>query len=110
MRRVNMLDGSSMCVILIFVLLRITITLRPQILWWATRLTFNSYRVLRHMSRLFAAGSDPELAKRTLRLYATVVGKAREAGEEADSDTDENWVMTLVAGARLLCKLASTLR
>lgn len=60
------------------------------------------------MSRLFSAAGDPELAKRTLRLYATVVEKAREAGEQsvADADTDENWVMTLVEGARMLCRLA----
>ncbi|OBZ73220.1 hypothetical protein A0H81_06881 [Grifola frondosa] len=90
-----------------------------QVLWWATRLTFNSYRVFRHMSRLFYASGDPELAKRTLRLYIQLVSKAREAsiaeietgrdvafGVSADVDTDHNWVQTLVQGARMLCRLA----
>lgn len=90
-----------------------------QVLWWATRLTFNSHRVFRHMTRIFYVGGDPELAKRTLRLYIQVVAKAREAGMEevdatgegdlpvgGDTDTDSNWVQTLVFGARMLCRLA----
>ncbi|KAH9944625.1 hypothetical protein B0H21DRAFT_746395 [Amylocystis lapponica] len=90
-----------------------------DVLWWATRLTFNSYRVFRHMSRMFYVGGDPELAKRTLRLYVQVVSKAREAGLDdvdgsredelpigGDTDTDHNWVQTLVFGARMLCRLA----
>lgn len=90
-----------------------------QVLWWATRLTFNSYKVFRHMTRLFYVSGDTELAKRTLRLYVQVVSKAREtrfAEEENTSgatmvhddetDTDRNWVQMLTQGARMLCRLA----
>ncbi|KZT66935.1 TPR-like protein [Daedalea quercina L-15889] len=87
-----------------------------DVLWWATRLTFNSYKVYRHMARLLYVSGDAELAKRTLRLYVQVVGKAREttlaqgdAGTvlgNVDMDTDHNWVETCVQGARMLCRLA----
>ncbi|KAI0072606.1 hypothetical protein K474DRAFT_1711463 [Panus rudis PR-1116 ss-1] len=93
-----------------------------DVLWWATRLTFNSYRVFRHMIRLLFVSGDPELAKRMLRLYVQVVSKAREAriaesddvrndasknlGTGTDVDTDRNWVCTLVQGSRMLCRLA----
>ncbi|KAF9467554.1 hypothetical protein BDZ94DRAFT_1155674 [Collybia nuda] len=81
-----------------------------DVLWWATRLTFNSYRILRHMTRLLYASGDTPLAKRTLRLYIQVVGKAWQAsGETLTDDTDENdsWVETLISGSRMLCKSAS---
>lgn len=71
------------------------------------------------MARLLYVSGDPELAKRILRLYVQVVSKAREAGltepEEpqegplgvgGDYDTDRNWVLTLVHGARILCRTA----
>ncbi|TBU45371.1 hypothetical protein BD309DRAFT_890639 [Dichomitus squalens] len=93
-----------------------------DVLWWATRLTFNSFRVFRHMSRLFYVGGDPDLAKRTLRLYIQIVSKAREAslaeqsnttadadgafGAGVDVDTDELWVQTCVLGSRMLSRLA----
>ena len=88
-----------------------------QFLWWATRLTFNSFRIYRHMFRLLSASGDPELAKRTLRLYIQVVSKVREAGSfqggtMADAegalewDTDRLWVQTLVLGAKMFCRLA----
>lgn len=88
---------------------------RSQFLWWATRLTFNSYRIYRHMFRLLAVSGDPELAKRTLRLYVQVVAKAREAGASqggtnadvegpVDTDTDRQWVQTLVLGAKMFCR------
>ncbi|KAG6372063.1 hypothetical protein JVT61DRAFT_8771 [Boletus reticuloceps] len=77
-----------------------------DVLWWATRLTFNSYRVFRHMSRLLYISGDAELAKRTLRLYVEVVSKTRAAGVDGDSDTDRHWVETLVEGARMFCRLA----
>lgn len=88
-----------------------------QFLWWATRLTFNSFRIYRHMFRLLSASGDPELAKRTLRLYIQVVSKAREAGSSQggassevegviDWDTDRLWVQTLVHGAKIFCRLA----
>ncbi|GJE95955.1 tetratricopeptide repeat protein [Phanerochaete sordida] len=76
-------------------------------LWWATRLTFNSFRIYRHMARLLAASGDPALARRTLKLYVQVVSKAREAGgADADADSDRQWVQTLVQGAGMLCRLA----
>jgi hypothetical protein len=112
----------------------------PQVLWWATRLTFNSARVYRHMARVLAAAGDAALARRFLRLYVQVVSKAREtiAAEEQqkredrrhgaeragvagiepgdphppglqvemDGDSDEEWVRTLVHGARMLCRVA----
>lgn len=65
------------------------------------------------MTRLFAVSGDPELAKRTLRLYIQVVSKTREAGgaqnsggAEAggDSDSDKQWVQALVQGSRMLCR------
>ncbi|KAJ8496760.1 hypothetical protein ONZ45_g12328 [Pleurotus djamor] len=83
------------------------------------------------MSRLFYVSGDASLAKRTLRLYIQVVGKAyqtlmsdsgksvsssRNAEEtetetetalSVDVDTDRHWVETLTRGARMLCKLAS---
>lgn len=87
-----------------------------QVLWWATRLTFNSFKVYRHMARLLYVSGDAELAKRTLRLYVQVVGKAHEtklAQNEMDTeldgidiDTDRNWVQTCVQGARMFCRLA----
>ncbi|KAF8066830.1 hypothetical protein FPV67DRAFT_1768536 [Lyophyllum atratum] len=114
-----------------------------DILWWATRLTFNSHRVLRHMTRLLHVSGDTALARRTLLLYTQIVGKAYEASradstnnssatvnssnassgdlsadmpgevnsneEDAysDTDTDQAWVETLVAGARMLCRSAA---
>ncbi|KAF6752725.1 hypothetical protein DFP72DRAFT_1133180 [Ephemerocybe angulata] len=101
-----------------------------DVLWWATRLTFNSSRVLRHMIRLLYLSGDANLAKRSLRLYVQVVSKAwiaskQGAGESVDpeendsatnaehegyledTDTDVHWVETLVFGARMLCKVAS---
>lgn len=94
-----------------------------DVLWWATRLTFNSHRIFRHMSRLFYVSGDSNLAMRTLRLYVQVVGKAWETagagvtqkrGDKSTSrvenlcgaDTDRNWVQTLVQGARMLCRVA----
>lgn len=92
-------------------------------LWWATRLTFNSHRIFRHMSRLFYVSGDLNLAMRTLRLYVQVVGKAWETANAETTqkqedkstsslenvhgaDTDRNWVQTLVQGARMLCRVA----
>ncbi|PCH34790.1 hypothetical protein WOLCODRAFT_139578 [Wolfiporia cocos MD-104 SS10] len=87
-----------------------------DVLWWATRLTFNSCKVYRHMTRLLYVSGDSALAKRTLRLYVQVVSKARETKvaaaqggsvpEDDDIDADRSWVETLVQGARMLCRLA----
>ncbi|TDL20474.1 hypothetical protein BD410DRAFT_790991 [Rickenella mellea] len=81
-----------------------------DILWFATRLTFNSQRVFRHMSRLFYSAGEHDLAKRTLRLYVQVTNKAREAGGSSDCDdnfveSDRLWVQTLFQGARMLCRI-----
>ncbi|KAG6840608.1 hypothetical protein C0991_005556 [Blastosporella zonata] len=99
-----------------------------DILWWATRLTFNSHRILRHMTRVLHIAGDTTLARRTLLLYVQVVGKAYEAsranvstpsssknssrgdlsaGEDEDSDSDKVWVETLVYGSRMLCRWAA---
>ena len=74
------------------------------------------------MSRLFYVAGDPELAKRTLRLYIQVVSKSREAsiaeedmpaseegsafGASGDVDSDLLWVQTCVLGSRMLSRLA----
>jgi hypothetical protein len=61
------------------------------------------------MTRIFYISGDPQLARRTLRLYVQVVSKAREAGGAGvgvDTDTDRHWVETLIQGARMLCRLA----
>ncbi|KAL5501019.1 hypothetical protein ACEPAH_9406 [Sanghuangporus vaninii] len=86
-----------------------------DVLWWATRLTFNSPRVLRHMFRLLHVSGDNELAKRALRLYVQIVRKARETGTMNDqgedthdtstTELDVRWVQTLVQGARMLCRI-----
>ncbi|KAI0338701.1 hypothetical protein BDW22DRAFT_1362393 [Trametopsis cervina] len=92
-----------------------------DLMWWATRLTFNSFRIYRHMARLFSACGDLDLARRTLRLYIQVVSKARQAGlsgtgkdniestgaeSDSDFDSDKQWVQTLVLGSRMLCRMA----
>lgn len=63
------------------------------------------------MTRLFYVSGDVQLARRTLRLYVQVVGKAWEAGGAGvgvDSDSNRNWVETLTQGARMLCRLAGS--
>ncbi|KXN92633.1 Putative cargo-transport protein ypp1 [Leucoagaricus sp. SymC.cos] len=78
-----------------------------EILWWATRYTFNSPRVYRHMTRLFHLAGDTPLAIRTLKLYVQTVGKAYQASKEGvneDVDSDDHWVQTLVFGIRMLCR------
>ncbi|PPQ63641.1 hypothetical protein CVT24_004415 [Panaeolus cyanescens] len=80
-----------------------------DILWWATRLTFNSSHVLRHLTKLLYLSGDYNLAQRTLKLYTQVVGKAYEASKEGvgeDKDNDDAWVDTCVFGARMLCREA----
>ncbi|KAJ7079363.1 hypothetical protein C8R43DRAFT_1177712 [Mycena crocata] len=80
------------------------------VLWWATRMTFNSFRILRHMTRLLHVSGDTPLAKRTLKLYVQIVGKAWQAsgaGISEDTDSNRHWVETLLAGSRMLCKSAS---
>ncbi|KAI0258551.1 hypothetical protein BC834DRAFT_975040 [Gloeopeniophorella convolvens] len=75
-----------------------------DVLWWATRLTFNAPRVFRHMMRIAEANGDPTLAVRALRLYVQIVGKAKLAGDTLEPDPI--WVATLVWGARMLCRLS----
>lgn len=50
-----------------------------EILWWATRMTFHSHRIFRHLFRLLHASGEHMLAKRTLKLYVQLVTKARQA-------------------------------
>lgn len=74
-------------------------------------MTFNSFRTIRHMTRLLHISGDTPLAKRTLRLYVQIVGKAwqaSDAGVGSDADTDRKWVETLVFGVRMLCKASAT--
>lgn len=47
-------------------------------MWWATRLTFHSQRVLRHLTRLLLASGSFTESKRTLFLYVQLVSKSRE--------------------------------
>lgn len=64
------------------------------------------------MTRLFYASGDISLARRTLLLYIQVVGKAWQANGEIlsdDTDVNDRWVETLVSGARMLCKTATSL-
>ncbi|KAN0125978.1 hypothetical protein V8E52_001185 [Russula decolorans] len=75
-----------------------------DILWWATRLTFNAPRVFRHMMRISEASGDTILAARALRLYVHTVGKAKLARKPTEPDA--TWVSTLVWGARMLCRVA----
>lgn len=67
--------------------------------------------MLHHLTRLLYFGGDINLAKRTLKLYTQVVGKAYQASKEGvgeDKDTDEYWVDTLVFGARMLLRIAAS--
>lgn len=81
-----------------------------DVLWWATRLTFNCPRIFRHMTRLCQIAGDTNLARRFLRLYVQIVQKQFQTSE-ADvqiegMETDEQWIQTLEQGARMLCRLA----
>ncbi|XP_006457157.1 hypothetical protein AGABI2DRAFT_123023 [Agaricus bisporus var. bisporus H97] len=79
-----------------------------EMLWWATRYTFNSPKIYRHMIRLFHLGGDTPLAIRTLKLYVQIVSKSYQASSsgahEQDIDSDVNWVETLVFGVRMICR------
>lgn len=97
-----------------------------QVLWWSTRLTFNSPPIQRHLTRLLYVSGDVGLARRTLRLYVQIVGKAwetrgapvhasggaqLETETEADTaqiDTDRAWIQTCVFGARMICRVISS--
>ncbi|KIY66738.1 hypothetical protein CYLTODRAFT_423141 [Cylindrobasidium torrendii FP15055 ss-10] len=85
-----------------------------DILWWATRLTFNSYLVLRYLVRALHDQQDYQLARRTLELYVAVVDKAWEVSQKEgvdemhpDADTDEKYVETLAFGVRMLCRMGT---
>ncbi|CUA76500.1 Cytoplasmic dynein 2 heavy chain 1 [Rhizoctonia solani] len=49
-------------------------------LWWTTRLTFHSYRVLRHLSRLLfiVPESDANVARRVFQQYVRLVRQSRQ--------------------------------
>lgn len=49
-----------------------------DILWWATRYTFHSQRIMRHLSRLLLAYGNYLEAKRTFLLYVELVVKGRQ--------------------------------
>lgn len=51
---------------------------------------------------MYASG-DPELARRTLKLYVQVVNKERET--RVGGEPDRVWIETLVQGARMLCRI-----
>lgn len=81
------------------------------------RLTFNSYTIQRHLTRLLYVSGDIPLARRTLRLYVQIVSKAHQASTasgitekelEHEADTDQSWVQTCVFGARMLCRIVSS--
>lgn len=64
------------------------------------------------MTRLLHLGGDTPLAKRTLRLYVQIVGKAYQTSKAdvgEDTDTDDFWVETLIFGATMLCKSVAAL-
>jgi hypothetical protein len=54
-----------------------------QILWWSTRLTFHSHRIMRHLSNLLLMQDELVTAQRTFKLYVQLVTKSRqtEAGD-----------------------------
>ncbi|KAF9059567.1 hypothetical protein BDP27DRAFT_1341214 [Rhodocollybia butyracea] len=108
-----------------------------DILHWSTTLTFNSYNIQKHLTRLLYVSGDTHLARRTLRLYIQIVSKAYQtwysssstsegsisepegfeiSGVEArdgrekerEADTDKSWVQTCVFGARMICKIVSS--
>ena len=67
------------------------------------------------MTRLLYLYGDTKLAKRILSLYIQVVGKAyetsghrSESDSGSDTDTDSNWVDTLIFGATMLCISSSS--
>jgi len=88
------------------------------------RYTFNSTRVLRHLSRLLAASGDIPLSKRVLTLYIKLMQHARKASDmsrhddtngttngdtmpaltEDGSDSDAVWLHSVVQGIRMLCR------
>ncbi|KAG9019248.1 hypothetical protein FRB90_004810 [Tulasnella sp. 427] len=47
-------------------------------LWWSTRLTFHSHRIMRHLSRLLLVQDSLVTAKRTFDLYVRLVNKSRQ--------------------------------
>ncbi|KAF5364728.1 hypothetical protein D9757_012498 [Collybiopsis confluens] len=84
-----------------------------DVLWWSTRLTFNSYTIQRHLTRLLYVSGDAGLARRMLRLYVQVVSKAHQAGVASglsggelklEADGDREWVYMCVFGARMICR------
>ncbi|KAF8674602.1 Tetratricopeptide repeats protein [Rhizoctonia solani] len=56
-------------------------------LWWTTRLTFHSYRVMRHLARLLFSvpESDMNIARRVFQQYVRLVRQARRT---APGDVD----------------------
>ncbi|KAJ7721686.1 TIP49 C-terminus-domain-containing protein [Mycena olivaceomarginata] len=70
-----------------------------DVLWWATRMTFNSFRIMRHLMRLLHVSGDTPLAKR--------MRADRSLAEGNNTDSNQHWVETLVAGPRMLSATAA---
>jgi hypothetical protein len=47
-------------------------------MWWGTRSTFHSQRILRHLTRLLLASGEYSDAKRTFLLYVQLLTKGRQ--------------------------------
>lgn len=47
-------------------------------MWWGTRSTFHSQRILRHLTRLLIASGEYSDAKRTFLLYVQLLTKGRQ--------------------------------
>jgi hypothetical protein len=60
------------------------------------------------MTRLFHLSGDTPLAIRTLKLYVQIVSKSHQASSsgahEENLDSNDDWVETLVFGARMICR------
>ena len=104
-----------------------------QIMWWGTRLTFHSHRILRHLTRLLLANGEYADAKRTFLLYVQLVTKGRQTSagdvslqlkkrptslpakhpddiaddaeiEREDADDDKIFLSMLLFGVRMFCR------
>ncbi|KAG8746469.1 hypothetical protein FRC10_004909 [Ceratobasidium sp. 414] len=65
-----------------------------DILWWAMRLTFHSHRVLRHLFRLLASVTEPDInvARRIFQLYVRLVSTARlTSAGDVDLQLERRW-------------------
>ncbi|KAH7100390.1 hypothetical protein BKA62DRAFT_750276 [Auriculariales sp. MPI-PUGE-AT-0066] len=95
-----------------------------DVMYWAMRYTFNSTRIMRHMTRLLAASGDISFSKRILDMYVKLMQHARKASDssrnhdtngttngdilppppEDGSDSDALFLHTVVQGIRMICR------